>query len=1842
MVGKLHISIRAAISMLVSFVLVFASVSHANAVGSTAQTISWTTNVPTPKFVGDADFTPSGATSTSALAVTYNVTNSAGVCSWTGAGKIHLDGPGTCIVTADQAGDGTYAAATQLTKSFYVMPANQKQLNGLTVCFTAPWTHCEINGLSYGWDYATSKYTTFAKTGEDATILANQASGATQLGGTAPAYPVSGVATGYYTNTSSAAESLNCSISMTGTGSHSVTIGGTSLSVSVGNGSSSSSRSGSIAAGATVAVSSVFSWQSNYGQPVRWIVPCTIGGRNFTTDSFASAIRPSITTVTPATGLPAGGNTIVIAGSNFGASGAAVTIDGVNCPIVGAHTATSITCRVPSSSGVSKVADIVVTAADGTSGSKASGYAYEAATYPLPTNSAAPVISTSATSPYAIGSSIVSTLGTWDMKGDPTTTTTVKWQVCATAQSLTCTDIPGAIGTPWPATADVANKYVRSVVTATNNGGSTSANSNIIGPFGKANQTLQFTSAISPKSVGVTDFYPAITYSPATPIRVATLSSNSASVCTVIENKIHIVAHGTCSITAAMESDDTFLTATPVTTTFEVVSPIFTGGTNLTSSGNAPKWHTPYSYQYEFSNPNATFAITSGALPAGLTLSASGLISGETLVKPGDPATYEYTVTATDASGSYEVTTTMSVRKGEWVIVGSGVHGFTSSNGRLYAVVDHELAPVVPLGQEVGWWYFETMTPTICTVSRGGLITVVKAGSCSVILTEDVNGYSRALAFSDIWTSSVRMPAPLKANTITFAAPTNQVSSAPDFVIAPKAASGVTPTVTSSTTSVCTVSGLTVHLVAVGTCTLTASGAGSATFAEATAVTRSFSVMVSPEAPTITAATAAGAAGTTALVTFTNGNLNGWTPTGYQVTATPASGQFGFPSTVSCPTVGVACVVTGLTPGVEYTFVASTLASSGTLSAKVDSAPSSPVLVKLPQEITLVSPGVKRPDAGSFPLFPVSDIGSVVTPDVESTTPSVCTVDNNNVVTIVGPGTCSLSVTSPGTTARGIAYGDATPVAITFPVSATAPAVTTISPLANATVGVAVNIANTATPGSVAVPIPTTVAGTWTAVGLPAGLVIDSKTGKITGTPTAPGVYDQILVTVKDKAGVIASKPLSLTVAAAPGIVGPSTVAVVSGKPAVVDDLVAMPGTATIPSTGAWAITAGTLPLGLTLNPDTGVVSGTPSGVVGKVTVTITLTDSAPLTATKVLTFDVASAPVFGAAGGANPAATINLVGVAKVPGMKLASGSAFVVPAVVPGTAGKPKKGAYTAVPTGSSMALPDGIVFNADTGAITGTPLVPGTYDFKVVFTDAKGLTAEQPYRFVVATPPTITNPVMLPVYTVPATGTAPVFTVDLEGEQGTNSIPGTAAWSATGLPAGLTIDPNTGVITGTPPTRLTKDYTFKIKLVDSAGLIAEKTFTLPVIKAGVNKTTLNLPVEIASGTLFTDELYDLNGDNEADPVITPAGASSMGLAVTYGVNATSVATCFVDADNMLHIIGAGVCGVTASSGTAAAKNVSVATQSFVVSKRSQVLTVTAPGETVVGASPAVTAPEATDDPAGFKLAATLSSGLDPVYTVIPAKNPNGTDKDPNCAVDDAGNVTWLYDMTLATTAPGYDVNGGKCRVAISHPGNTNYGSVATQFLDLVVTHVTPSAPNDDNNVEPGVSMGLPRTGGTVSKGGVGFTVKVTPTGVTVQPISSGLYIGPITAKISIEYKVGTAVQTQACSTSFGIAIRDAKKNVVTNPALETKAAIAAITAPYRAMPKGGPKGYLASKKFTNSVTCALNKDAIAFFKAGGQLKANAEVLRDRRWPTTYKAAKPNGEKIAPRTVNWVLKVG
>lgn len=88
----------------------------ADPVTPTAQSISF--DALATRTFGDADFAVS-ASASSGLPVTFAAS---GVCTVSGA-TVHLTGPGQCSITASQPGNGTVAAATDVTQSFTVAPA---------------------------------------------------------------------------------------------------------------------------------------------------------------------------------------------------------------------------------------------------------------------------------------------------------------------------------------------------------------------------------------------------------------------------------------------------------------------------------------------------------------------------------------------------------------------------------------------------------------------------------------------------------------------------------------------------------------------------------------------------------------------------------------------------------------------------------------------------------------------------------------------------------------------------------------------------------------------------------------------------------------------------------------------------------------------------------------------------------------------------------------------------------------------------------------------------------------------------------------------------------------------------------------------------------------------------------------------------------------------------------------------------------------------------------------------------------------------------------------------------------------------------------------------------------------------------------------------------------------------------------------------------------------------------------------------------------------------------------------------------------------------------------------
>ncbi|WP_097459084.1 Ig-like domain repeat protein [Mangrovitalea sediminis] len=94
--------------------------SYTQTVNKAAQTISFPA-IPNTAFSSTPP-TP-GATASSNLAVTYSSATTS-VCTVTSAGAISFVSTGTCTIHADQAGNGNYTAATQVSQSFTVTPGS--------------------------------------------------------------------------------------------------------------------------------------------------------------------------------------------------------------------------------------------------------------------------------------------------------------------------------------------------------------------------------------------------------------------------------------------------------------------------------------------------------------------------------------------------------------------------------------------------------------------------------------------------------------------------------------------------------------------------------------------------------------------------------------------------------------------------------------------------------------------------------------------------------------------------------------------------------------------------------------------------------------------------------------------------------------------------------------------------------------------------------------------------------------------------------------------------------------------------------------------------------------------------------------------------------------------------------------------------------------------------------------------------------------------------------------------------------------------------------------------------------------------------------------------------------------------------------------------------------------------------------------------------------------------------------------------------------------------------------------------------------------------------------------
>ena len=277
---------------------------------------------------------------------------------------------------------------------------------------------------------------------------------------------------------------------------------------------------------------------------------------------------------------------------------------------------------------------------------------------------------------------------------------------------------------------------------------------------------------------------------------------------------------------------------------------------------------------------------------------------------------------------------------------------------------------------------------------------------------------------------------------------------------------------------------------------------------------------------------------------------------------------------------------------------------------------------------------------------------------------------------------------------------------------------------------------------------------------LPPDLMLSSG-GVLSGTPTGGGTFS-FTVRAFDANECSGSRSYTLSITGGCGSITISPSVLFEGFVGVAYNR-ALHGAGGI-APYRFSVTSGSLPSGLDLSPG-GVVSGTP-------------------TTPGTYTFRIRAVDANGCAGAQNYTVTVSCPPTLLSPGAlpPASQGVTYDQAITVLGGAGPWQFSAGTGLPPGL-MLLPS--------GAFSGAPTQSGTFTFTVTATDANGCATSLTYTLAVCTALAV-SPEALPAAIVGAP-----FTATIAASGGTAPF----SYAQTGLPSTLTLDPATGVISGTP---------------------------------------------------------------------------------------------------------------------------------------------------------------------------------------------------------------------------------------------------------------------------------------------------------------------------------------------------------------------------------------------------------------------------------------------------------
>ncbi len=393
----------------------------------------------------------------------------------------------------------------------------------------------------------------------------------------------------------------------------------------------------------------------------------------------------------------------------------------------------------------------------------------------------------------------------------------------------------------------------------------------------------------------------------------------------------------------------------------------------------------------------------------------------------------------------------------------------------------------------------------------------------------------------------------------------------------------------------------------------------------------------------------------------------------------------------------------------------------------------------------------------------------------------------------------------------------------------------------------------------------------YSATGLPAGLSLNPTTGAVTGTPTVAGTS---VATLRATNGVGTSTGL-LTITINPAILAPIITSQTNAAATV-----GAPFSYLATATGA-PTSYGTvgLPVGLSLNPVSGEITGTPT-TDGTTVVTILATNSVG-TDTAFLTLTVKAAGLIPTITSPSTTNTSGKIGVPFVP---------YLIQA--------------TGVPTDyNATNLPPGLSVNRVTGAINGTPTEVGAWFVALTATNARGAGTATLLIVISAAGPLVAAPTITSAASAAGTsGNAfPAYLITATGSP--------TGYGAVGLPAGLTLNATTGTIAGTPAATGTSLVT--ISATNSGGT-GTATLTIRISAAASSRIT-NFSARAISGP----------GDPTMIVGFVVAGNSKNLLVRAVGPTLTNYGITNALADPMLTLYGSNGVAIIANDNWQTASN-------------------------------------------------------------------------------------------------------------------------------------------------------------------------------------------------------------------------------------------------------------------------------------------------------------------------------